>query len=157
MKVWLSLGSNLEQPFQQLERALKYLNEKCYISVLQKSEAIATKPYGVTDQPDFANQIIQIETPLSASELMIFLKEAETFLGRVPGQLLGPRLIDLDILFYGDEVIKTRGLTVPHHAILQREYLLRLLNSLIPDYVHPETKETISVIYNKFQSKEGAK
>jgi 2-amino-4-hydroxy-6-hydroxymethyldihydropteridine diphosphokinase len=156
MKVWLSLGSNLGKPFQELERAIKYLNEKCYISVLQVSEAIETKPFGVADQPDFANQVIQIETPLSAHELLIFLKETERHLGRTSGQAWGPRLIDLDILFYGDEVIKTQELTIPHPAILDREYLLRLLNSIIPEYLHPETKKTINDMYNKFKSKGGA-
>jgi dihydroneopterin aldolase/2-amino-4-hydroxy-6-hydroxymethyldihydropteridine diphosphokinase len=150
MKVWLSLGSNLEQPFQQLERAIKYLREKCYITVLRLSEAIETKPIGYTPQPDFANQIIQIETSLSARELLIFLMNAESHLGRIPGQKGGPRLIDLDILFYGEDVIKTSELSVPHHAIPERGFLLKLLNDMIPEFVHPETLETINSMYDKY-------
>ncbi len=155
MKVWLSLGSNLEEPFKQMERAVKYLNEKCFITVLRLSDAIETKPIGITDQPDFVNQIILIETPLSAIELLIFLKNAESHLGRTPGPKWGPRIIDMDILLYGDDIITKTELTIPHQAILEREYLLKLLNDMIPDYIHPVTKETINKIYTKFQETGG--
>lgn len=155
MKVWLSLGSNLEQPFMQIERALNYLNQKCYITILRLSRAMETKPFGVTDQPDFVNQIIQIETPLLPKELMIFIKEAESHLGRTPGRKWGPRIIDLDILFYGDEIINTMELTIPHPAILEREYLLELLNDMIPDYIHPVTQETIKTMHDKFKETGG--
>jgi len=155
MRVWLSLGSNLEQPFLQLERAVGYLKEKCYIQILRMSEAIETKPFGIVDQPDYANQIIEIETPLTAHELLIFLKNTERHLGRLPGLKWGPRIIDMDILFYGNEIIKTEELSVPHPAIAERAYLLKLLNSMIPDYVHPEIKKTISSINDKFQKTGG--
>jgi 2-amino-4-hydroxy-6-hydroxymethyldihydropteridine diphosphokinase len=156
LKTWLSLGSNLEDPFKQLERALNYLMEKCYIKVLSVSEAIATKPFGNINQPDFANQVVLIDTPLSAQELMTFLKAAEKHLGRVPGEKWGPRLIDLDILFYGDEVLDTEDLKIPHPAILQRDYLLKLLNTMIPEYIHPEENESINSIYCKFHKTGGA-
>lgn len=155
MTAWICLGSNLEEPFKQLEKAVMYLSEKCYITILRQGKAMATKPFGFTDQPDFANQLIQIETPLSAMELLIFLKKVEEELGRKPTHKWGPRIIDMDILFYGDEVIKTDELTIPHPGIPEREYLLKLLNDIAPDYVHPEINARISNIYDKFQTTGG--
>lgn len=155
MKVWLSLGSNLENPEKQVQRAISYLQEKCYITILSASEAIETKPYGYADQPNYINQIIEIETPLTSAELLVFLKNAEKHLGRVPTEKWGPRIIDLDILFYGDDIIQTEELTIPHPAILEREYLLHLLNEMIPDYVHPQINEKIHNIYEKFRNTGG--
>jgi dihydroneopterin aldolase / 2-amino-4-hydroxy-6-hydroxymethyldihydropteridine diphosphokinase len=150
MKAWLCLGSNQDNPFHQLERTLKYLAEKCYIKILQQGKPISSKPYGYADQPDFANQLIQIETPLKAKELLAFLKNAEIELGRKPTFKYGPRLIDLDIIFFEDEVIKDTRLTVPHPGITKREYLLNMLNEMIPDYIHPELKLSIKHLYDNF-------
>jgi 2-amino-4-hydroxy-6-hydroxymethyldihydropteridine diphosphokinase len=150
MKAWLCLGSNLDNPFAQLNRALRYLNEKCYINLLRTSEAISTKPYGYADQPDFANQIIEIETSLKPEELAVFVKNAEADLGRSTTFKWGPRIIDIDILFCEDIVIKTAELTIPHIGIPVRGYLLKLLYDTIPDYVHPELNQTMSELYHKF-------
>jgi dihydroneopterin aldolase/2-amino-4-hydroxy-6-hydroxymethyldihydropteridine diphosphokinase len=151
MKAWLCLGSNQEQPFIQLEKAVKFLDEKCYITILRKSEAITTKPYGFKEQPDFANQLLEVETKLSAIELLLFLKNAEQELGRAKTFKWGPRVIDIDIIFYGDETIRSEQVTIPHPGITDRKYLLTMLNELIPDYVHPELKISISKLYQNLQ------
>jgi 2-amino-4-hydroxy-6-hydroxymethyldihydropteridine diphosphokinase len=153
MTAWVCLGSNLDNPVQQLQCALKYLQEKCYVKILRQSNVMISKPYGYPDQPDFANQLIEIETPLSAEELLIFLQNTEQYLGRKPTFRWGPRVIDLDIIFYGDAVIKTKDLSIPHPGIANREYLLQLLYEVIPDYQHPETKQTIRTIYNQYLNK----
>jgi 2-amino-4-hydroxy-6-hydroxymethyldihydropteridine diphosphokinase len=155
MKAWLCLGSNQDNPFQQLEKAMKYLEEKCYIKILQKGRVTTTKAWGYEDQPDFANQIIEIETPLSAQELLIFLKSTEADLGRQPTFKWGPRTIDLDILFYENQVIREGELRIPHAGITEREYLINLLNEMIPDYVHPGLNQTIKTIYANFQKRGG--
>ncbi|MFO7660028.1 MAG: 2-amino-4-hydroxy-6-hydroxymethyldihydropteridine diphosphokinase [Candidatus Cloacimonadaceae bacterium] len=149
MKAWLCLGSNQEKPFRQLEKAIRYLKEKCYITILKEGKAIKTKPFGYTDQPDFVNQLLHIETPLSAEELLIFLKKAELELGRFPTFKWGPRTIDLDILFYENEVINRENLVIPHPGIAEREYLLQLLWEEIPDYVHPVLQKTIRELNEK--------
>ncbi len=148
MRAVLCLGSNLDEPFLQLEKAIRFLESKCYITILKKGKAIMTKPYGFTEQPDFANQLIQIDTSLSAMELLLFIKNMEIELGRKPSFKWGPRLIDIDIVFYEDEIVKSNNLIIPHPGVMQREYLLRMLKELIPDYVHPEHKQTIDTIYN---------
>jgi len=151
MKAWLCLGSNKNNPFEQLERAVNYLSKKCYIAILKEGKPINTKPFGYTEQPDFANQLIQIETPLNAEELLIFLKKTEIELGREKTFKWGPRSIDIDILFYENEVINKSGLIIPHPGIAEREYLLNLLNEEIPDYIHPLLKKSILEIYNNYQ------
>lgn len=150
MKAWLCLGSNLNNPELQLQRAMQYLREKCYISVLREGKTLVTKPFGYTDQPDFVNQLLEIETRLSPQELLIFLKSSEVELGRETTFKWGPRNIDLDILFYEDRVIKTDELVIPHPGITQREYLLYLLYELIPEYTHPELNKTIKELYSEF-------
>jgi 2-amino-4-hydroxy-6-hydroxymethyldihydropteridine diphosphokinase len=150
MKAWLSLGSNLDNPFMHLERALAYMQDKCYIKILRCSEAVLSKPFGFTDQPDFANQVVEVETILKLDELFAFVKCAELDLGRKPTFKWGPRIIDLDILFYENVVIATPDLIVPHPGIPYRGYLLSLLNSMIPDYMHPELKVNIAELHSKF-------
>lgn len=150
MKAWLCLGSNLNEPERQLQKAVQYLREKCYINVLKEGKSILTKPFGYTDQPDFANQLLEIETRLSPRELLIFLKSSEVELGRKPTFKWGPRSIDLDILFYEDRVINTDELVIPHPGIRQREYLLSLLNDMIPDFKHPELNKTMQELYIEF-------
>lgn len=150
MKAVLCLGSNLEEPFLQLEKTVSFLEEKCYITILKKGRAINTKPFGYEEQPDFANQLLKIDTPLSAFELLFFLKKAETELGRTPTFKWGPRLIDIDIVFYEDEIINDTNLQIPHPGIMDREYLLLMLNEMMPDYIHPEHRLSINTIYNNF-------
>lgn len=147
MKAWLCLGSNQDKPFQQLEKAVRYLNEKCYVTILKEGRAVQTKPFGYINQPDFVNQLIYIETPLSAEELLIFLKKAELELGRFPTFKWGPRTIDLDILFYENEVINKENLVIPHPGIAEREYLLQLLMDELPDYVHPLLQKSIRELH----------
>jgi 2-amino-4-hydroxy-6-hydroxymethyldihydropteridine diphosphokinase len=150
VKAWICLGSNLNEPKAQLTKAVHYLREKCFITVLREGAVVMAKPFGYANQPDFANQLLEIETRLSPHELLLFLKRSETELGRQPTFKWGPRNIDLDILFYEDRVIKSDELVIPHSGITEREYLLRMLNDIIPDYRHPELKKTISEIYDNF-------
>ena len=153
MQAWLCLGSNLDAPALQLKRAVEYLRGKCFIKILSQSEVLFSKPFGYTEQPDFANQLLEIETPLDPQELLSFLKKAELNLGRKPSFRWGPRLIDLDIILIEDRVIKTDNLIVPHPGIAEREYLLKLLAEILPDEKHPETGQTFQIMYKDFITK----
>ncbi len=155
MTVWLSLGSNLSNPAHQLERAISFITEKCYLTLLRQSRMMSTKPVGFIDQPDFVNQVIEVSTSLSPRELLRFLKQAETELGRESGFHWGPRLIDLDILLYNDKIINEEGLNIPHPEILNRSFILELLQELIPDYIHPEKGKTLKQIYQEFANQGG--
>jgi len=155
MTVWLALGSNLDNPEQQLSKTINYIKEKCYITVMNRSRVVITKPEEYTGQPDFANQILEIETTLSPQELLAFCKATEIALGRQPSVPKGPRLIDIDIMFYNNDVIESETLTIPHPAIVKRFYLLELLNEMIPDYVHPNLGKTVHELYFDFINKGG--
>jgi len=157
MKACLCLGSNLNNPIKQLEKAVKYLGEKCYINIIKAGDLISTKPFGYKEQPDFANQLLLIDTPLSARELLIFIKKTEKELGRIETFKWGPRSIDIDIILYEDEIINEEHLKLPHPGIMEREFLLKMLAEMMPDYIHPVEKKTISTLLSEYKSKEAGK
>ena len=101
-------------------------------------------PWGYLDQPAFLNQVIEAQTDLSSLNLLGFLKETEKLLGRQANFRYGPRLIDLDILFYGNRIIQTPRLQVPHPRLTQRAFVLIPLAEIAPGFVHPQNKQTIT-------------
>jgi len=135
-KVFIGIGSNLGNREEYCRNAINLLMDSG-ISVLKRSAMIETKPWGVTDQPEFMNMVIEIETSLKPDELLILLKKTERAVGRTDTVRWGPRVIDLDILLYDDSVIKTPDLEIPHPRIHEREFVLRPLAEIAPDAVHP--------------------
>ena len=93
-------------------------------AVLKRSSLYRTKPWGKTDQPDFVNAVVLVETPLRPRDLMRALKQLESAMGRVPSERWGPRLIDLDLLTYGDREVDEQGLRVPHPQMRERAFVL---------------------------------
>ncbi|MDI6697234.1 MAG: 2-amino-4-hydroxy-6-hydroxymethyldihydropteridine diphosphokinase [Anaerolineales bacterium] len=139
--VYLALGSNLGDRLANLQAAQKALPPT--VRVLAASPVYETPPWGYADQPAFLNQVIQVETDLEPFDLLKMLKSLETQLGRTPGPRYGPRLIDLDILFYDDLVFDAPGLTLPHPRIEERAFVLTPLADLAPDLRHPVSGLTI--------------
>lgn len=131
MTVYIGLGTNLGDRGANLLRA-KELVREAGIAITKESSILATEPVDVLDQPEFLNQIIVAETDLSAAALLAALKAVETKMGRVRVIDKGPRIIDLDILLYGSEVLDTPELVVPHYAIRTRAFILRHLVELEP-------------------------
>ena len=113
------------------------------IVVKAVSSMYETKPWGVTQQPDFINMCAMIETTLQPSELLTTLKKIEKDMGRNELYRWGPRVIDLDIVFYEDVIIKTEDLQIPHPHMQQREFVLRPLSELAPHMVHPVLNKTV--------------
>lgn len=140
--VYLALGTNLGDRLANLQEALQALAPK--MRVLKASPVYETEPWGVKEQPMFLNQVICAETDLAPFALLDFLKGLEKRLGRQPGILYGPRLIDLDILFYDDLVLEAPPLTIPHPRMLGRAFVLAPLADLAPDFVHPKVGRTVS-------------
>ena len=131
--VFIGLGSNLDEPVLQIKRAiasLKEINDTKFISV---SNNYRSAPMGPQDQPDYINAVAKIATNLSAENLLDELHNIENKQGRVRKQRWGARTLDLDILLYGDEVISTGRLTVPHIGISERNFVLYPLNDLVDD------------------------
>ena len=149
--VYLSLGSNLEDRRTHLDQALDFLAER--IKIEKKSPIYDTAPVGAASQPRFLNMAVQISTRLPAATLLFMAKGIEAKLGRVP--IDSPRPIDIDILFYGDQVINTPPqLVVPHPRLSERAFVLLPLADIAPDLVHPITKKTVKQLRDEVQGKE---
>ena len=107
------------------------------VQLLQASPVYETPPWGFLDQPAFLNQVLQAETGLPPLDLLAFLKDLETELGRQPNFRYGPRLIDMDILLYDDLVLSLPGLEIPHPRLAERAFVLVPLADLAPDLCYP--------------------
>jgi 2-amino-4-hydroxy-6-hydroxymethyldihydropteridine diphosphokinase len=134
-KVYLLLGSNLGDRMGTLDKAKKNLGELGQISGI--SSLYETEAWGNTEQPNFFNQIIVLETELSAEEMLKKNLEIEIKLGRVREQKWAERTIDIDILYFNDEIIVTKALKIPHPQIHNRKFTLAPLNEIAPELLHP--------------------
>jgi len=139
---YTGIGSNLGNREENCAIAIKLL-EMEGITVSRRSSMIETNPWGVEDQPKFINMVIEIETALQPHDLLALLKKIEGKVGRKATSRWGPRVIDLDILFYNDTVLETGELIIPHPEIEKREFVLKPLTEIAPDKIHPVLKKSI--------------
>lgn len=147
-RVFLLLGSNLGDREKNIERALVELDRRG-VSILKKSSLYNTSPWGYRDQPDFLNMAIEAITSLDPFSLLNLLKEIESDLGRKSTIRYGPRVIDIDIIFYEDRVVKTEELTIPHPLMHLREFVLKPLCEIAPELVHPELGISVKELLNR--------
>jgi 2-amino-4-hydroxy-6-hydroxymethyldihydropteridine diphosphokinase len=133
--VYLALGSNVGNRLANLKAAANNLTPQ--MAVKNRSSVYETPPWGFTEQAKFLNQAIMVETYLQPQALLGHIKRLETALGRVPNFQNGPRLIDIDILFYDDLVVNTPPLIIPHPRLHERPFVLVPLAEIAPDLVHP--------------------
>lgn len=140
-EVYIGLGSNLGDKKQNIEEALEYIKEKC--EILKISSLYETEPVGYKDQDWFLNGVVKIGTHVGPQELLGFILLIEKRLGRVRTIKNGPRIIDLDILFYGNEIINEPNLIVPHPRLHERGFVLVPLQEVAPDLMHPIFRKTI--------------
>ena len=141
-RVYIALGANLGDRMANLEAAIAALAPAA--TVLERSPVYETDPKYVTDQPRFLNMALAAETNLDAPALLALLKSIEKRLGRRPGERYGPRPIDLDIIFHGDEIVDLPDLTVPHPRLAERAFVLRPLADLAPARIHPVTGNSVA-------------
>jgi 2-amino-4-hydroxy-6-hydroxymethyldihydropteridine diphosphokinase len=139
--VYLALGSNLGVRLANLKQAIAALTPQ--IDVKAKSQVYETPPWGVEDQPKFLNQVVKAKTYLEPEQLLKHLKRLEVALGRKESIPNGPRLIDIDILFYDDLVLNTPALVIPHPRLHERGFVLLPLMDIAPDLVHPVSKQSV--------------
>jgi len=140
---YIGLGSNLGDREKYIKSALKLLKENGHIEVARISDIIDTAPLGSADQPKYLNAVAEIKTTLSAEDLHRKLLEIESSLGRVRSEKWSPRNIDLDLLFFGKEIVNLPHLTVPHPQMHLRSFVLKGLCQLNPEILHPVIKEPI--------------
>lgn len=138
----IGLGSNLGERDKNIRTALEKMQEKG-IELLRVSSVLETEPYGYTNQPKFLNAVCLVETNLTPDQLLDVLLEIEKEIGRVRERKWGPRIIDLDIIFYEDLVLESERLIVPHPDMHNRWFVLAPLAEICPDYVHPKLKKTV--------------
>jgi 2-amino-4-hydroxy-6-hydroxymethyldihydropteridine diphosphokinase len=141
--VYLGLGSNLGDKAGNCWRALEGISASDHTHIQAVSSLYKTEPIGYRDQDWFINGVAKAFTALSPLSLQHFLQAIEQQMGREKTFQMGPRLIDIDILFYGAEVIEDEGLTIPHPRLHERGFVLVPLAELAPDLSHPILKKTI--------------
>jgi 2-amino-4-hydroxy-6-hydroxymethyldihydropteridine diphosphokinase len=141
--IYLSLGSNVGDRETHLARARERLNSDG-LRLLRASALYETEPRDVPDQPWFLNQVVEVESSLFPKQLLERTQKIERALGRIPTRPKGPRTIDIDILLYGDTILSTPGLEIPHERLPDRRFVLEPLAELAPDLRHPRTGLTVS-------------
>ncbi|CNH24516.1 2-amino-4-hydroxy-6-hydroxymethyldihydropteridinepyrophosphokinase [Yersinia massiliensis] len=139
IRVYIALGSNQSMPLQQVKTALEALAHLPRTRLVACSPFYRTKPLGPQDQPDFLNAVVALDTSLPPEQLLDHTQAIERNQGRVrKEQRWGPRTLDLDIMLYGDQVITTDRLTVPHYGLKEREFMLYPLADIAPDLIFPD-------------------
>jgi 2-amino-4-hydroxy-6-hydroxymethyldihydropteridine diphosphokinase len=144
------MGSNLGDRAANLQTAIEALKPE--VHPLKCSPVYETPPWGYSDQPQFLNQVIETETDLSAVALLEYLKKIEVQLGRQETFRFGPRLIDLDIIFYDNDVIDSPPLVIPHPRLAERGFVLMPLADLAPDFRHPILGDSVSDLLSKVET-----
>ncbi len=142
-KVFLLIGGNMGNRLQNLHQAVSLLSAACG-PVIQQSAVYETAAWGKTDQAAFMNQALLLTTSLSARELITTILSVEEKMGRRRLERFGPRLIDIDIIFYNDDIIDEPNLTVPHPELQNRRFVLEPLNEIAPSFVHPVLHKTVA-------------
>jgi len=150
---YLCLGSNLGNRQENLDKALDLLSQR--MQIRKVSSLYDTEPVGNTEQPRFLNLVCQINTRLSPEELLTLAKGIELKMGRTPGKRNAPRIIDIDILLYGDSVVETEELEIPHPRIAERAFVLFPLAEIAPGAVHPVNGKTAKEMLNEVTETQG--
>ncbi|WP_336517409.1 2-amino-4-hydroxy-6-hydroxymethyldihydropteridine diphosphokinase [Pollutibacter soli] len=142
-QVYLLIGGNLGNRTENLAQARKLIGARCG-KILNSSSLYETAAWGDIPQPDFLNQVLEIDTPLASQELLPVILAIENDLGRFRNERYGPRTIDIDILFYNDIIVDEKHLQIPHPRIAERRFVLTPMNEIAPDFIHPVAGKTIS-------------
>ena len=152
---YLCLGSNLGDREKNLIRALSLLSQE--ISLEKASSIYESEPVGYKEQSFFLNLVCQVTTNLNPRELLHLAKTIENKMGRVPSFPNSPRPIDIDILFYDNQIIKTKDLTIPHPRLAERAFVLIPLAEIASELVHPELNKNVAELASSYKGCNGVR
>lgn len=150
-RAYLSIGSNLGDRINYLKKALVKLKQN-NIQIIKSSNIIETEPYGYKEQGKFLNMAVEIDSDLEPFELMKLISKIESELGRIRTKRWGPRVIDIDIIFYDSLIINEPDLKIPHPDMQNRFFVLKPLQEIAPNFVHPVLKKTITELLENLNS-----
>ena len=150
VEVFIAIGSNLGDREDNVKTALQLLKKK--MRLLKVSSTYETEPMYVEDQNWFLNCVAKVETDLPPRKLLGYLKDTERRMGRQRGVRYGPRIIDMDILFYGEEVVIQKDLEIPHPKIQERPFVLIPLVEIEPNHIHPLQQKTVLKLLSELNS-----
>lgn len=148
INVYLGLGSNMGPRAANLRTAAALISKNIG-KIAKQSHMYETDPWGNTDQDSFYNQVLMINTTLDPREILSEISKIEREMGREKKEKWGPRLIDIDVLFYGKRIIRDKGLEIPHPELHKRNFVLVPLMEIAPDLEHPVLHEQIDELYIK--------
>ncbi|MBK8922302.1 MAG: 2-amino-4-hydroxy-6-hydroxymethyldihydropteridine diphosphokinase [Saprospirales bacterium] len=146
INVFLSLGSNLGNREENLRTAFALI-KRLVGKAAKMSHVYETEPWGNKEQEPFLNQVLMVNTTLDPRELLEAVTKIEREMGRQRKEKWGPRIIDVDILFYGKRIIRDKGLEIPHPELHKRAFILAPLLEIAPDFEHPLLKQPIDQLY----------
>ena len=149
VSAFVGLGSNLDKPSRQIQRALRRLENVLDTRILAVSSLYRSAPFGRAEQPDFVNAVAQLQTRLDAESLLQQLLSIERAQGRVRGDRWGPRIIDLDLLVHGDTISNSGELNLPHPGIAERNFVLLPLQEIAPEFVIPGLGKVADIAVNR--------
>ena len=151
--VYLGLGSNLGDKQENIRKALDYISQRMRIE--KKSSIYDTAPEADPSQPRYLNMACQVTTSIPSNMLLFLTKGIEAKVGRMPGPAGGSRIIDIDILLYGNDIVDTPDLKIPHPRMVKREFVLAPLSEIAPNIIHPVAKKTIKDLYESIRGSQG--
>ena len=143
-RAYIGFGSNLGNRLSNCRNAIEALAALPFCSLLKTSSFYETSPVGLVEQPAFINGVVMLETTKDAHWLLGQMLEIEKTFGRIRTLKWGPRSIDLDLLFFDDQIIDTPGLSVPHPSLHERRFVLEPLNEVAPDLRHPSLGKSVA-------------
>lgn len=145
-RVFISIGSNAGDRLANCRLSVARLSETGLLRVVKRSSFYLTRPWGREGQREFVNCAVEVKTALRPEELLNLLKAVEKSMGRSPGPRWGPRVIDLDMIFYGDRVKDGRDLKLPHPRARQRAFVMLPLSEIASEFTHPVLGKKLSEI-----------
>ena len=143
---YIGIGSNLGTSGENCVEAIEKISTNDHIKIISKSSFYKTAPIGDIEQDWFINSVIRVNTKLNPKELLLTLLNIESEMGRIRKEKWGPRLIDLDLLFYDKLILNQEGITLPHPEMQKRNFVLVPLNEISENLTHPILKKTVKTL-----------